>query len=322
MPVEVVPFCHEHTARVIKALPALEGCEPVLRLGRDLRRCHRQRFSFLLNAFQPFPQPISRLEMARCSRSPRRPPLDPCQRRAFEVAKRRSVFVTGEAGSGKSYLLEYLRDHLRERVSVVAPTWHAACRIGGTSVHHFAGVDIGLLECSAVMAYKYIEGRTGKKRILERLRGTEVLILDEVSMMNPAMLDNLDKLCRIVRGSGELFGGIRCIFAGDFMQIRPVKCQRLAFEAECWKELFQDEEQLQTLREVHRHKDDLPFFAFLNRLRYGYLNEEDLRLLIDASVCEEEEEDPSDCLDGEEWPQIHAKNDDVNKVGAQQCWGG
>ena len=126
MPVEVVPFCHEHTARVIKALPALEGCEPVLRLGRDLRRCHRQRFSFLLNAFQ------------------------------------------------------------------------------------------------------------------------------HVSTVSAADLKSRDGAAQ---GSGESFGGIRCIFAGDFMQIRPVKCQRLAFEAQCWKELFQDEEQLQTLREVHRHKD-------------------------------------------------------------------
>ena len=58
--------------------------------------------------------------------------------------------------------------------------------------------------------------------MLERIRNCKVLILDEVSMLHPLVLDNLEGLCRLVRESKELFGGIRCIFAGNFLQTPPV----------------------------------------------------------------------------------------------------
>lgn len=248
------------------------------------------------------------LEEASPPKSARgQPVLDKWQQVAARVAHSRHVFLTGEAGSGKSFLLEHLRDNLPERhVALAAPTWKAAARIGGTSVHYFAGVNIGKLEQSAKEAMEFIKSRPDEDDVLARLRRTEVLILDEVSMLSPRVLDSLEELCRLVRKSDLVFGGIRCIFAGDFLQIPPVKETRLAFQAQCWNRLFAGPDQQLTLRGVHRQSNDQHFHGFLNRLRYGYIAEKDIALLLEAS-----DRDRSQTT---EWLQIYAKNKEVDSV--------
>ncbi|CAE7237948.1 pfh1 [Symbiodinium pilosum] len=243
---------------------------------------------------------------------PREPlPLDPWQRRAAKVAESKNLFLTGEAGSGKSYFLQYLRENLRDRcIALVAPTWKAASRIGGTSVHFFAGVNVGKLEHSAEEALAFIKTRPDplQKEVFKRLCRTQVLILDEVSMLCPAVLDHLEQLCCMVRESSEVFGRIRCIFSGDFMQIPPVASKKLAFEAHCWNRLFSSATQMQTLQGVHRQSKDNAFHGFLNRLRYGYLKEEDIGILLRAS----DREGGHECL------QIYAKNEDVENVNSSR----
>ncbi|CAE7664974.1 Pif1, partial [Symbiodinium necroappetens] len=227
------------------------------------------------------------------------------QRQAKEVAVSQHLFLTGEAGSGKSYLLQHLKENLRDdHIAVAAPTWKAASRICGTSVHWFAGVNVGKLEASAEEALKFIESRQDSEAVLDRLRRVKVLILDEVSMLCPTVLDNLEQLCRMVRDSEALFGGVRCIFSGDFMQIPPVASSKLAFEARCWKALFAEPRQQQTLRSQHRQSEDRVFHDFLKRLRYGYLHETDIGLLLAASGRE----------GASEWLSMFAKNEEVEKV--------
>ncbi|CAE7251436.1 pif1 [Symbiodinium sp. CCMP2592] len=235
--------------------------------------------------------------------------LDRWQEKAKEVAESQHLFLTGEAGSGKSYLLQHLKETLRDNpIAVAAPTWNAACRLCGTSVHWFAGVNVGKLEASAEEAMKFIQSRQDSEAVLDRLRRVKVLIVDEVSMLHPTVLDNLEQLCRMVRESEALFGGIRCIFSGDFMQIRPVKSTKLAFEAQCWKALFAEPQQQHTLRRPHRQREDPDFHGFLKRLRYGYLRETDIGLLLAAARRKGTFEQLS----------MYAKNEDVESVNASR----
>ena len=85
-------------------------------------------------------------------------------------------------------------------------------------------------------------------------------------MISPKMLDDLEELCRKLRQSDERFGGIRCIF-WKRLHANPSRemNKELAFQADCWKELFKGKEQLQTLREVHRHQDDFQNTVILIR---------------------------------------------------------
>ncbi|CAE7462865.1 pif1, partial [Symbiodinium microadriaticum] len=230
------------------------------------------------------------------------------QRQAKEIAVSQHLFLTGEAGSGKTYLLQHLKENLHDaHIAVAAPTWKAASRLCGTSVHWFAGVNVGKLEASAEEALLFIQSRQDSEAVLDRLRRVKVLILDEVSMLCPTVLDNLEQLCRMVRDSEALFGGMRCIFSGDFMQIPPVASRTLAFEARCWKALFAEPQQQQTLLRQHRQSEG-EFYNFLKRLRYGYLHETDIGLLLAASRRE----------GASEWLSMFATNEDVEKVNASR----
>ena len=190
---------------------------------------------------------------------------------------------------------------------MAAPTWKAASRLCGTSVHWFAGVNVGKLEASAEEALLFIQSRQDSEAVLDRLRRVKVLILDEVSMLCPQ--------CLIILSSSAVWYVIQKLFSGgcaasspgDFMQIPPVASRTLAFEARCWKALFAEPQQQQTLLRQHRQSEG-EFYNFLKRLRYGYLHETDIGLLLAASRRE----------GASEWLSMFATNEDVEKVNASR----
>jgi ATP-dependent DNA helicase PIF1 len=75
---------------------------------------------------------------------------------------------------------------------------------------------------------------------------TKVLIIDEISMINGQLLDLVEALARVIRRSERPFGGIQVVFSGDFYQLPPVKSDKLAFEAKCWKMVIQEYKMLTT----------------------------------------------------------------------------
>lgn len=217
--------------------------------------------------------------------------------------KQRNLFLTGEAGTGKSFLMNTLFDFAQKRglaIAKTASTGIAAFNIGGQTLHSWAG--LGLAE-------EDVQGLLGKirknKKALERIRAVKILVIDEVSMISSDLLDKVDAVFRYFRYNEKPFGGIQMIFVGDFCQLPPVwkgdEKKNFAFKALSWERA---NIRSVVLKEKVRQNADTPFAKLLSEIRIG--NTENLGLLstrINISLSD----------DGIEPVRIYCKNIDVNE---------
>ncbi len=195
------------------------------------------------------------------------------QEEALKILKTgASVFLTGDPGSGKTHLVnkyvEYLRSH-RIEPAITASTGIAATHIGGLTIHSWSGIGI-----SKNLSLYEIERIAGKSHIEKRLRKTNVLIIDEISMLDADTLSMVEAVCRKARESEMPFGGMQVVLVGDFFQLPPVsrgdENVRFAFESEAWKEL---NPAVCYLTEQHRQEDE-KFLSVLNAIRQNNFQEE------------------------------------------------
>lgn len=134
------------------------------------------------------------------------------QVRALLEAKVPLVFVYGGAGTGKSVLINYLRKALLRRIAVLAPTGIAALNVGGATVHSFFHFPPRIIQPEdAKEAYD--------RTLYTKL---QVLVIDEVSMLRPDLLDGVDCFLRLNRDSDAPFGGVQVLLVGDLLQLPPV----------------------------------------------------------------------------------------------------
>ena len=129
-----------------------------------------------------------------------------------------SALLTGPAGTGKTFVLNQfikLAKHDGKHVSVTATTGLAATHLGGTTIHAWAGIGV-----SDAIGNGFVEHMAkGRREIIEK---TDILIIDEISMLHDYRLDMVDEVCRLVRRKDEPFGGIQIVMSGDFFQLPPV----------------------------------------------------------------------------------------------------
>ncbi len=176
------------------------------------------------------------------------------------VKKKRSVFFTGSAGTGKSVLMRSIIDDLRkmyarepDRVAVTASTGLAACNIGGVTLHSFGGIGLGK-EPAPELVKKISRNQKAKNRWTR----TKVLIIDEISMVDGDLFDKLETIARLIRKNGRPFGGIQLVITGDFFQLPPVpdnstgRAVKFAFDAGTWSTAI---DHTIGLTEVFRQKD-------------------------------------------------------------------
>lgn len=150
-----------------------------------------------------------------------------------------SVFLTGGAGTGKTYVLnEYISWCKAHRIplAITASTGIAATHVGGATLHSWSGT--GIKESLTEMD---IDALSQKKNLYDRYTKTQVLIIDEVSMLHAYRLDMVDKLARMFRGNQKPFGGMQIIMCGDFFQLPPISKNNqnkdFVFYSEVWKKL-------------------------------------------------------------------------------------
>jgi ATP-dependent DNA helicase PIF1 len=124
-----------------------------------------------------------------------------------------AIFVTGKAGTGKSTLIHWLRSQL-DSCAVLAPTAVAAANVQGDTIHSFFGLPPRLID----PAEKH--STTTKVRLV--LENIKCLVVDEVSMVLPNLVDTMSNILRSARGNSLPFGGVPVIFVGDLLQLPPV----------------------------------------------------------------------------------------------------
>jgi len=212
------------------------------------------------------------------------------QDQAFEVLKNEQVvFLTGSAGTGKTFLLNRFIEHVtkveKKEVAVTASTGIAATHLNGRTIHSWSGMGI-----EKEMTDAEIQKLMKKKPIRDRIKKTNVLVIDEISMLDAAQLDLVDIICRAVKDPFLPFGGIQTILCGDFFQLPPVNAQNnesFAFNSFIWN---QSKIKVCYLTEQFR-QDDSVFTNLLNKIRSNTADDEELELLgerMNATVSHSE----------------------------------
>ncbi len=196
-----------------------------------------------------------------------------------------TTFLTGAAGAGKSYALREYISYLKKhgvKYAVTASTGIASTHIGGTTIHSWSGIGIK----QRLHAYD-IDALEEKQNLYKRWNETQVLIIDEVSMMHASFVDMLDKLAKSMRRSDKPFGGIQVVFTGDFYQLPPIvkigdqheSEGVFAFTSRAWREA---KPVVCYLTEQFRQEDD-KLSDILNAIRSGEVEEEHFEYLQEAS---------------------------------------
>ncbi|MBI2617268.1 AAA family ATPase [Candidatus Gottesmanbacteria bacterium] len=155
------------------------------------------------------------------------------QKNAFEILKLGyNVYLTGEAGSGKTYLLNKYISYLRSKraeVAVTASTGIAATHLGGMTIDSWSSINLPL------------QIAENKPYLRRRIQKTKVLIIDEISMVHGERLDRINTICKKIRGNTLPFGGIQVVLSGDFFQLPPVSEKRenfdFVYKSQSWREL-------------------------------------------------------------------------------------
>lgn len=184
-----------------------------------------------------------------------------------------NLFITGPAGSGKSYLIEYLVKY--HGANSTASTGLAALNVGGTTIHKWAG--IGIAQEDPEFIAEKIEKAAWSKDIKRRIQYCKILIIDEVSMISDKVLNCLNTVLKRLRYSNEPFGGIQVLLFGDFLQLPPVSKigETFCFKSQAWVE---GDFRYCELTKVFRQESG-QFSDALQRIRRGQVEPADMALL-------------------------------------------
>ncbi len=188
-----------------------------------------------------------------------------------------SVFLTGPAGSGKTYIINKFISWAKKQhktVAITASTGIAATHIGGTTIHSWSGLGIrdNLSERDEVWL-------KSNDKLRKRYNGTDILIIDEVSMLHGARLDMIDRVCKLLREDNVAFGGIQVILVGDLFQLPPINkgvgADDFIHMSEAWNQLSPT---VCYLSEQHRQSDG-GLLDVLNAMRDGTLDQYHIEIL-------------------------------------------
>ena len=227
------------------------------------------------------------------------------------VKKGRNIFLTGAGGTGKSHMIRAITSWAANagiRCAITAMTGcaalllnHEGSSIRAKTLHSWAGV--GLARESPVELADIVDSNRRAKR---RWIDTQLLIVDEVSMMTPDFLEKLDLIARRVRKRPtQKFGGIQIVFAGDFCQLPPVSRAEIqfVFESPVWAELI---EEVHNLTQIVRQSDPI-FQRLLTESRMGFLSDESMAILESRKGLEWQDHEIRPTL-------LFSRNAEVDKI--------
>lgn len=199
------------------------------------------------------------------------------QNQAFELyANGDNVFLTGPGGTGKSFLIKKMIEHAKlkgKSCVVCALTGCAAILLecNASTIHSWGGIGMMNGDDDAIVR------RVAQKKELRGNWKTDILIVDEVSMMSKRMFELLDAIAKRVRQNSRPFGGMQVVFVGDFFQLPPVEKDGFCFESDQWFEVFPKKQHLE-LKTFFRQSDPV-YIDILMQVRKGKLDKESIAQL-------------------------------------------
>lgn len=215
-----------------------------------------------------------------------------------------SVFLTGAPGAGKTYVLNQFVKRATKQgktVAVTASTGIAATHIGGTTIHSWSG--LGIRDSLREWDRDWLRANA---RLKKRYNATDVLVIDEISMLHGARFDMVNEACKILRDSDQPFGGLQVIVVGDLFQLPPVtrgsNQSDFAHTSAAWHELSP---KICYITEQHRQQGDA-LLELLEAMRAGQLEDNHTDSLQDRLGRKPEE--------GEAVTRLYAHNIDVETI--------
>lgn len=240
--------------------------------------------------------------------------LSPEQQRAYDtvINTNRSVLITGNGGTGKSWLLEQIKK--KKQVAVTASTGIAAVNVGGSTIHSWSGLGIGTVPIDKLLSKLRRDEKDYNSSKLQRLIDCQTLAIDEVSMLEGGYFTLLDQFLRAVMYSDMPFGGKQLILLGDFLQLPPISrtsIPKFVFETPSWMEL---DPEVCMLTKTFRQEDQ-EFADILNAIRLGKLDDKGRGLLNECYTRADPEPKKPGIV-------LHTHNegcDQINQQGLDQC---
>lgn len=205
------------------------------------------------------------------------------QRKALAILKSgKNVFLTGSAGAGKTYVLNQFIDYLKSEkipVAVTASTGIAATHMNGMTIHSWSGIGV-----KDALSPKDLAFLKQKKFIRDKIEKTQVLIIDEISMLHKQQLEMVNMVLKFFKKNSLPFGGVQVVFCGDFFQLPPVgkpgeeNKDKFAFMSQAWIEAGLT---VCYINEQHRQSDN-SLNVILNDIRDGKASQSTMDTLTSA----------------------------------------
>jgi ATP-dependent DNA helicase PIF1 len=185
------------------------------------------------------------------------------------VEKGRNICVSGVGGAGKTFWINEMVKRMKQKrpnivIGCTGMTGSSSLLINGTTLHSYLG--IGICKDTFEMIQRI---RKMKKRSV--WENTDLLIIDEVSMLSKEMFESLDYIAKELCQNPRPFGGIQLVLCGDFCQLGCIGSNQFCFESELWSKNIHE---TVLFTESYRQKDDLVFSKMLEKIRFGDINED------------------------------------------------
>jgi len=210
------------------------------------------------------------------------PDLSESQKKAFEKFKKGdNILMLGAAGCGKSKavkeMYKYIKKNNSKEMYITSTTGISAYNVGGITINSFMGIGTG--ESSIEVLLRRLRY---KMNIKDRIKRTDILVIDEISMMSADIFEKINTICQTLRKCRKPFGGIQLVITGDFLQLETIfknesSDRRLIIESELFRKIY--DKNTVILKENFRQNGDNKYIDILLRIRKGIQTEDDINVL-------------------------------------------